>query len=79
MAVKKILVPVDRSGYKEKIMVYAVSLGIAWEAEVTVIHVIDRGVPGDKTIKYTIIRNPVSCSAGIHLILLSKTILWQMR
>jgi len=49
-AVKKILVPVDRSGYKEKIIVYAVSLGIAWEAEVTVIHVIDpgRGVPGGK-------------------------------
>ena len=50
VAVKKILVPVDRSGYKEKIIVYAVSLGIAWEAEVTVIHVIDpvRGVPGGK-------------------------------
>ena len=49
VAVKKILV-VDRSGYKEKIIVYAVSLGIAWEAEVTVIHVIDpvRGVPGGK-------------------------------
>jgi len=49
-AVKKILVPVDRSGYKEKITVYAVSLGIAWEAEVTVIHVIDPGrcVPGAK-------------------------------
>src|SRR6266704_226034 len=49
-AVKKILVPVDRSGYKEKIILYAVSLGIAWEAEVTVIHVIDpgRGVPGGK-------------------------------
>ena len=78
VAVKKILV-VDRSGYKEKIIVNAVPLGIAWEAEVTVIHLIDRGVPGDKTIKYTIIRNPVSCSAGIHLILLSKTILWQMR
>ena len=49
-AVKKILVPVDRSGYKEKIIVYAISLGIAWEAEVTVIHVIypGRGVPGGK-------------------------------
>ena len=49
-AVKKILVPVDRSGYKEKIILYAVSLGIAWEAEITVIHVIDpvRGVPGGK-------------------------------
>src|SRR5947208_10195981 len=48
--VKKILVPVDRSGYKEKIIAYAVSLGIAWEAEITVIHVIDpvRGVPGGK-------------------------------
>jgi len=50
VAVKRILVPVDRSGYKEKIIAYAVSLGIAWEAEVTVIHVIDpgRGVPGGK-------------------------------
>src|SRR5438132_9813119 len=50
VAVKRILVPVDRSGYKEKIIAYAVSLGIAWEAEVTVIHVIDpgRGVPGAK-------------------------------
>ena len=50
MAVKRILVPVDRSGYKEKIIAYAVSLGIAWEAEVTVIHVIDpgHGVPGGK-------------------------------
>ena len=49
-SVKKILVPIDRSGYKEKIIVYAVSLGIAWEAEVTVIHAIDpgRGVPGGK-------------------------------
>ncbi len=40
----------DRSGYKEKILAYAISLGKAWGAELTVIHVIDpgRGVPGAK-------------------------------
>ena len=38
------------SGYKEKILAYAVSLGKAWGAELTVIHVIDpgRGVPGGR-------------------------------
>ena len=50
VAVKKILTPIDRSGYKEKIHAYALSLGKAWGAEVTVIHVIDqgRGVPGGR-------------------------------
>ena len=50
MTVKKILVPVDRSGYKEKILAYAISLGKAWGAELTAIHVIDpgRGVPGGR-------------------------------
>ncbi|MGB7953267.1 MAG: universal stress protein [Candidatus Nitrosopolaris sp.] len=50
VAVKKILTPIDRSGYKEKILAYAVSLGKAWGAELTVIHVIDpgRGVPGGR-------------------------------
>jgi nucleotide-binding universal stress UspA family protein len=50
VAVKKILTPIDRSGYKEKILAYALSLGKAWGAEVTVIHVIDqgRGVPGGR-------------------------------
>jgi len=44
------LTPIDRSGYKEKILAYAISLGKAWGAEVTVIHVIDpgRGVPGGR-------------------------------
>ena len=41
VAVKKILTPIDRSRYKEKILAYALSLGKAWGAEVTVIHVID--------------------------------------
>ena len=50
VAVKKILTPIDRSGYKEKILAYALSLGKAWGAELTVIHVIDpgRGVPGGR-------------------------------
>jgi nucleotide-binding universal stress UspA family protein len=48
--VKKILAAIDRSKYKEKIIDYAISLGKAWGAEVTAIHVIDpgRGVPGDR-------------------------------
>jgi nucleotide-binding universal stress UspA family protein len=41
VAVKRILVPIDRSGYKEKIIAYAVSLGKAWGAEITAIHVIE--------------------------------------
>lgn len=50
VAVKKILTPIDRSGYKEKILAYALSLGKAWGAELTVLHVIDpgRGVPGGR-------------------------------
>jgi nucleotide-binding universal stress UspA family protein len=50
VAVKKILVAIDRSKYKEKIIAYAISLGKAWGAEVTAIHVIDpgRGVPGGR-------------------------------
>jgi nucleotide-binding universal stress UspA family protein len=43
VAVKRILVPIDRSGYKEKIIAYAVSLGKAWGAEITAIHVIEPG------------------------------------
>ena len=44
------MVTVDRSGYKEKILAYAISLGKAWGAELTAIHVIDpgRGVPGGR-------------------------------
>ena len=50
VAVKKILGAIDRSKYKEKIIAYAISLGKAWGAEVTAIHVIDpgRGVPGGR-------------------------------
>src|SRR5438094_5721961 len=48
--VRKILAPVDRSKYKEKIIGYAISLGKAWEAEIVAIHVIDpgRGIPGGR-------------------------------
>lgn len=47
VTVKKILAPIDRSKYKEKIIAYAISLGKAWGAEITAIHVIDpgRGIP----------------------------------
>jgi nucleotide-binding universal stress UspA family protein len=38
---KRILVPIDRSGYKEKIAAYGISLGKAWRAEITTIHVIE--------------------------------------
>jgi nucleotide-binding universal stress UspA family protein len=50
VAVKKVLAPIDRSKYKEKIIAYAISLGKAWGAEITAIHVIDpgRGVPGGR-------------------------------
>jgi nucleotide-binding universal stress UspA family protein len=50
VVVKKILAAIDRSKYKEKIIDYAISLGKAWGAEVTAIHVIDpgRGVPGGR-------------------------------
>jgi nucleotide-binding universal stress UspA family protein len=40
---KKILIPVDRSEHKQKIVAYAVSLSKAWGAEITAIHVIDVG------------------------------------
>jgi len=39
VTVKKILAPIDRSKYKEKIIAYAISLGKAWGAEITAIHV----------------------------------------
>jgi nucleotide-binding universal stress UspA family protein len=50
VVVKKILAAIDRSKYKEKIIAYAISMGKAWGAEVTAIHVIDpgRGVPGGR-------------------------------
>jgi nucleotide-binding universal stress UspA family protein len=38
--VKRILVPVDRSEYKEKIAAYAILLGKAWRAELTAVHII---------------------------------------
>jgi len=50
VVVKKIVAAIDRSKYKEKIIDYAISMGKAWGAEVTAIHVIHpgRGVPGGR-------------------------------
>lgn len=41
--VKRILVPVDRSEYKQKIVAYALSLTKAWGAEITAIQVVEPG------------------------------------
>src|SRR5437879_10556099 len=41
VVVKRILVPIDRSEYKEKIAAYAISLAKAWGAELTAVHVIE--------------------------------------
>jgi len=48
VTVKKILAPIDRSKYKEKIIEHAISLGKARGAEIVAIHVIDpgHGIPG---------------------------------
>jgi Universal stress protein family len=48
--VKKILAPIDRSGYEVQILAFAISIGKAWGAEITAIYVIDpgRGVPGGR-------------------------------
>src|SRR6266487_2070059 len=50
VTVKRILTPIDRSGYKEKILAYAISLGKAWGAELTAIHVFEPGlgIPGGR-------------------------------
>ena len=50
ITVKKVLMPIDRSEYREKILAYAIALTKAWGAELTAIHVIDpgRGIPGGK-------------------------------
>ncbi|MFY9797605.1 MAG: universal stress protein [Candidatus Nitrosopolaris sp.] len=50
IAIKKILIPIDKSEYREKIIAYAIALTKAWGAELTAIHVIDpgRGVPGGR-------------------------------
>lgn len=40
--VKKILMAIDRSGYKERITTFTISLAKALGAEVTAVHVIDR-------------------------------------
>ena len=48
--VKKILIAVDKSGYKSKIVVYAITLAKALDAGIYAIHVIDEssfGVVGD--------------------------------
>ena len=50
ITVKKVLMPIDRSEYREKILAYAIALTKAWGAELTAIHVIDpgRGIPGGR-------------------------------
>src|SRR5437588_10012229 len=50
VTVKRILTPIDRSGYMEKILAYAISLGKAWGAELTAIHVFEPGlgIPGGR-------------------------------
>jgi universal stress protein A len=50
IAVEKVLMPIDRSEYREKIVAYAIALTKAWGAELTAIHVIDpgRGIPGGR-------------------------------
>jgi nucleotide-binding universal stress UspA family protein len=40
--VKKILMAIDRSGYKERITTFTISLAKALGAEVTAVHIIDR-------------------------------------
>lgn len=48
--IKKILIAIDKSGYKEKIIRYGLTLAKALGADVTAVHVIDRyslGVAGD--------------------------------
>ena len=48
--IKKILIAIDKSGYKEKIIRYGFTLAKALGADVTAVHVIDRsslGVAGD--------------------------------
>ena len=48
--IKKILIAVDKSGYKEKIISYALSLAKSLGAEIAAIHVIDKaslGAVGD--------------------------------
>ena len=50
IAVKKILVAIDKSGYKEKAVAYAITLAKALGAEVTAVHVIDKsslGITGE--------------------------------
>jgi nucleotide-binding universal stress UspA family protein len=50
LSVKKILMAVDKSGYKEKVINFAITLAKGLGAEVTAIHVIDKasmGIAGD--------------------------------
>jgi nucleotide-binding universal stress UspA family protein len=50
LRIQKILVPVDKSGYKDKIVSYSSILAKAFRANITAIHVLDRaslGVIGD--------------------------------
>jgi hypothetical protein len=50
ITVKKVLMRIDKSEYREKILAYAIALTKAWGAELTAIHVIDpgRGLPGGR-------------------------------
>lgn len=48
--IQKILVPVDKSGYKDKIISYSTILAKALKANITAVHVLDRaslGIIGD--------------------------------
>jgi nucleotide-binding universal stress UspA family protein len=44
ISVKRILMPIDRSEYNNKIIEYAISLSKAWDAKITAIHVLDAGL-----------------------------------
>jgi nucleotide-binding universal stress UspA family protein len=45
-AIKKILLAIDKSGYKDKITTYAITLAKSLGAEITVVHVIDKSSLG---------------------------------
>jgi nucleotide-binding universal stress UspA family protein len=68
--VKKILIPIDRSEYKNKIVEYAFSLSKAWQAEITAIHVIDIGQgvgydAKDNEIKSKMIQEEKKCAEDL--------------
>jgi nucleotide-binding universal stress UspA family protein len=81
VAVKRILVPLDRSGYKEKITAYAVSLGKAGGAEIMAIHVIE---PEHTGLSYRMVelkqrkRQEKKQEDRLNIYLM-KSILWQRK